>query len=78
MLVMPLFFLSGALYPLRAPSAWLAAVTRFDPITDAVYPVRHAVFSHLNISPAPNAALSPGAHGARVDGPRGPVARHRR
>jgi ABC-2 type transport system permease protein len=61
---MPLFFLSGALYPLRAPSAWLAAVTRFDPITDAVYPVRHAVFSHLNISPVSNAALSPALTGA--------------
>jgi len=59
MLVMPLFFLSGALYPLRALPAWLAVVTRFDPITYAVYPMRHAVFSHLNISPAANAALSP-------------------
>ena len=34
-------------------------LTRFDPITYAVYPMRHAVFSHLGISPAANAALSP-------------------
>jgi ABC-2 type transport system permease protein len=38
MLVMPLFFLSGALCPLRALPAWLAVVTRFDPITYAVSP----------------------------------------
>jgi hypothetical protein len=59
MLVMPLFFLSGALYPLRALPAWLAVLTRVDPITYVVYPMRHAVFSHLSISPAANAALSP-------------------
>ena len=51
MLVMPLFFLSGALYPLRSLPAWLTVLTRFDPITYVVYPMRHAVFSHLSISP---------------------------
>ena len=60
MLVMPLFFLSGALYPLRALPAWLTVLTRFDPITYAVYPMRSAVFSHPNVSPAARAALSPG------------------
>jgi ABC-2 type transport system permease protein len=59
MLVMPLFFLSGALYPLRSLPAWLTVLTRFDPITYVVYPMRHAVFSHLSISPAASAALSP-------------------
>jgi len=34
-------------------------LTRFDPITYVVYPMRHAVFSHLNLIPAANAALSP-------------------
>ena len=34
-------------------------LTRVDPITNVVDPVRHAVFSHLNISRAANAALSP-------------------
>jgi ABC-2 type transport system permease protein len=56
--VMPLVFLSGALYPLRSPPAWLAVLTRFDPITYAVYPLRHGVFDHLGISPAASAALS--------------------
>ena len=32
MLVMPLFFLSGALYPLRSLPAWLTVLTRFDPV----------------------------------------------
>ena len=59
MLVMPLFFLSGALYPLRALPGWLTVLTRLDPITYAVYPMREAVFSHLGISPATSAALSP-------------------
>jgi ABC-2 type transport system permease protein len=35
-------------------------LTRFDPITYAVYPMRSAVFSHPNVSPAASAALSPG------------------
>jgi ABC-2 type transport system permease protein len=39
MLVMPLFFLSGALYPLRGLPAWLSVLTRFDPLTYVVYPM---------------------------------------
>jgi ABC-2 type transport system permease protein len=59
MLVMPLFFLSGALYPLRALPTWLSVLTRFDPLTYIVYPMRHAVFSHLNVSPVAIAEVSP-------------------
>jgi ABC-2 type transport system permease protein len=59
MLLMPLFFLSGALYPLRSLPLWLTVLTRIDPLTYAVYPMREAVFSHLNVSPAATAALSP-------------------
>jgi ABC-2 type transport system permease protein len=58
MLVMPLFFLSGAFYPLRALPAWLTVLTRLDPIAYVAYPMRYAVFSHLNVSPAASAALS--------------------
>jgi ABC-2 type transport system permease protein len=60
MLVMPLFFLSGALYPLNHLPAWLTVLTRLDPLTYIVDPMRHAVFSHLNVSPAAIAAISPG------------------
>jgi ABC-2 type transport system permease protein len=60
MLVMPLFFLSGALYPLNGLPAWLAVITRFDPLTYIVDPMRRAVFSHLAISPLAVHALAPG------------------
>jgi ABC-2 type transport system permease protein len=60
MLVMPLFFLSGALYPLNGLPAWLTVLTRFDPLTYIVSPIRHAVFDHLTISPQALAQLSPG------------------
>jgi ABC-2 type transport system permease protein len=63
MMVMPLFFLSGALYPLNGLPTWLTIVTRFDPLTYVVGPMRHAVFSHLGLSPAATAAtaaLDPG------------------
>jgi ABC-2 type transport system permease protein len=60
MLVMPLFFLSGALYPLNGLPTWLTVLTRIDPLTYIVDPMRRAVFSHLNISPAALQALAPG------------------
>jgi ABC-2 type transport system permease protein len=59
MLVMPLFFLSGALYPLRGLPAWLSVLTRIDPLTYVVGPMRHAVFSHLSLNPLAVRALSP-------------------
>src|SRR5579875_2626629 len=60
MLVMPLFFLSGALYPLHGLPTWLSVLTRIDPLTYIVDPMRHAVFSHLDIAPAFREVLSPG------------------
>jgi ABC-2 type transport system permease protein len=59
MLVMPLFFLSGALYPLNGLPAWLTVLTRFDPITYVVSPMRHAIFSHLSVPPQALALLNP-------------------
>ena len=58
--VLPLFFLSGALYPLNGLPAWLTVLTRIDPLTYIVIPMRHAVFSHLSVSPLAVHALSPG------------------
>ncbi len=46
MLMMPLFFLSGALYPLSGLPPWLAVVTRLNPLTYAIDPLRHTVLSH--------------------------------
>ncbi|HEY7324569.1 MAG TPA: ABC transporter permease [Streptosporangiaceae bacterium] len=63
MLVMPLFFLSGALYPLSGLPAWLTVLTRLDPLTYVVGPMRHLVFSHLSVpayvSTAINTHLAP-------------------
>jgi ABC-2 type transport system permease protein len=39
----PLFFASGALYPLHGLPTWLEILTRFDPLTYAVTPLRAAV-----------------------------------
>ena len=60
MLVMPLFFLSGALYPLSGLPRWLTIVTRLDPLSYMVGPMRHAVFSHLSIPAGVTQALDPG------------------
>ncbi|MGA2803729.1 MAG: ABC transporter permease [Acidimicrobiales bacterium] len=60
MLVMPLFFLSGALYPLNGLPAWLSVLTRIDPLTYIVGPMRHAVFDHLTIPSAYVQRLAPG------------------
>jgi len=59
--VLPLFFLSGALYPLNGLPAWLTVLTRIDPLTYIVDPMRHAVFSHLSaVGQSALSALSPG------------------
>jgi daunorubicin resistance ABC transporter membrane protein len=60
MLVMPLFFLSGALYPLNGLPAWLTVLTRLDPLTYIVSPMRHVVFSYLNIPQRALNTLAPG------------------
>jgi ABC-2 type transport system permease protein len=43
MVLLPLFFASGAIYPLEGLPPWLAVLTRLDPLTYAVAPLRHAV-----------------------------------
>jgi ABC-2 type transport system permease protein len=58
MSVMPLFFLSGALYPLNGLPVWLAVLTRLDPLTYIVDPMRNAVFSHMNLSAHAVSSLS--------------------
>lgn len=60
MLVMPLFFLSGALYPLSGLPTWLTVLTRIDPLTYIVGPMRSAVFQSINMSPLARHLLSPG------------------
>jgi ABC-2 type transport system permease protein len=60
MVVMPMFFLAGALYPVAALPGWLTVLNRLDPLTYAVDPMRRLVFDHLDVAPAARAALAPG------------------
>ncbi|MGO9196414.1 MAG: ABC transporter permease [Acidimicrobiales bacterium] len=58
--VMPMFFLSGAMFPLSGLPTWLTALTKIDPLSYAVDPLRRTVFDHLSISPLAAHALNPG------------------
>jgi len=60
--VMPMFFLSGAVFPLSRLPRWLAVLTKLDPLTYGVDPLRRAVFAHLNVPAAVTKALDPGVH----------------
>jgi ABC-2 type transport system permease protein len=60
MIVMPMFFLAGALYPLTNLPGWLAVLNRLDPLTYAVEPMRRLVFDHVDMSAAARATLDPG------------------
>ena len=60
MIVMPMFFISGALFPVANLPGWLAVLNRIDPLTYAVDPMRRLVFNHLDISGAARKALDPG------------------
>jgi ABC-2 type transport system permease protein len=60
MLVTPMFFISGALFPASGLPGWLTVLNRLDPLTYAVDPMRRIVFNHLNISAAARRALDPG------------------
>ncbi|GII62425.1 transport permease protein [Sphaerisporangium krabiense] len=62
MAIMPMIFLSGAMFPLAGLPAWLAFLTKVNPLTYAVDPMRHAVFSHLSVRPEVMDALNPGVH----------------
>jgi ABC-2 type transport system permease protein len=56
----PMMFLSGQLFPLSGLPAWLTVLTRINPLTYAVEPMRRAVFAHLDVDPAVRARLDPG------------------
>ena len=60
MLIMPLFFVSGAIFPVRGLPTWLTVLNRLDPLTYAVEPIRHVVFAHLHLTAGVRARLDPG------------------
>jgi ABC-2 type transport system permease protein len=59
MIVMPMFFISGALFPVGDLPGWLAFLNRIDPLTYAVAPMRSLVFAHLDLSAAAEQTLNP-------------------
>jgi ABC-2 type transport system permease protein len=60
LVITPMMFLSGALFPLAALPVWLAIITRLNPLTYAVEPMRSVVFDRLTLDEQSRAALDPG------------------
>jgi ABC-2 type transport system permease protein len=59
-LVLPMFFLSGAVFPLDKLPTWLSWLTKIDPLSYAVDPMRRVVFDHVSVSPRVARVLNPG------------------
>ena len=57
--ITPMMFLSGALDPTSGLPTWLAFATKINPVTYAVNPMRHILFSHLGLTPQARAILDP-------------------
>jgi ABC-2 type transport system permease protein len=60
LIMFPLMFLAGTLFPLQGLPTWLAVLTRLDPVTYAVDPLRRAVFAHLDVPDSIRQGLAPG------------------
>jgi ABC-2 type transport system permease protein len=60
MLVIPMIFTSGALYPISGLPTWLGLLSRLNPLTYAVDPMRRLVFDHLDVSSGAIGTLAPG------------------
>jgi ABC-2 type transport system permease protein len=59
MLIMPMMFLSGSLFPISGLPDWLAVLTRLNPLTYVVQPMRHLVLQHLSLTEAEQQRLLP-------------------
>jgi ABC-2 type transport system permease protein len=59
LVITPLMFLSGTLFPLSRLPDWLYWVTHLNPMTYGVAPLRSIVFDHLDVDPAVRATLAP-------------------
>lgn len=60
LLLFPMLFLSGALFPLSGLPIWLTVITRVNPLTYAVDPLRQVVFAVQNMPPAATARFATG------------------
>jgi ABC-2 type transport system permease protein len=54
-LIMPIFFLSGAFFPLRGLPAWMSVITRLDPVAYGVDPMRRLLLG-ADLAPGINIA----------------------
>ena len=52
LVLLPMLFLSGAMFPLEGLPGWLTALTRINPLTYAVAPLRQLVFDVQQVPPA--------------------------
>jgi ABC-2 type transport system permease protein len=57
---MPMFFLSGAIFPPSGLPQWLTVLTKLDPLAYAVDPMRGAVFAQVQASPSLEQRLNAG------------------
>ena len=60
LIITPMMFLSGALFPLSGLPGWLTVLTHINPMTYAVEPMRAIVFDNLAVDAATRARLDPG------------------
>jgi ABC-2 type transport system permease protein len=59
LLIMPMMFLSGSLFPISNLPDWLAVLTRINPLTYVVQPMRHFSLQHLSLTAAERDRLVP-------------------
>jgi ABC-2 type transport system permease protein len=59
LIITPMMFLSGALFPIANLPDWLAVLTKLNPLTYLVQPMRSVVFAHLDLPAGTPAALDP-------------------
>ena len=55
--ITPMMFLSGALYPVHGLPTWLLVITKINPMTYAVQPMRDVTFSHVDLPPRATESL---------------------
>jgi len=51
LILLPMIFLSGATFPLEGLPSWLTVLTRINPLTYAIAPLRRVVFDVQNVTP---------------------------
>jgi len=59
LLIMPMMFLSGSLFPVSGLPDWLSVLTRLNPLTYVVQPMRHLVLQRLDLTAAEQVRLLP-------------------